>query len=364
MERSSEDAVESYKMLKPVIDNFVDRLRALLIDIANENSIDFHAVEVRAKNVESFREKIERPGKAYSNPLQEITDLCGARAILYYQEDIDRFYSALEQEFNIDHSLSVDKRAQLNFDQFGYVSRHVICRISERRSSLIDWRKFKDINIEIQVRTVLQHGWASISHALQYKSAADTPPELARKLTRLAGLLELADEQFSELKTKSIELKKDILSSLVRNDYSIPADAVSIAEYLSNSQGAKRIEQIASQTGLTIEDFNNWQLARFISEFKISSISELDSLLLRFLENALDFFMLFAKLEEEGGTARASIKGGRDHWCAVAILALMSLDNRDTSFVVKNDIWGESYLGNVLTASNVVFNSKTSKYQG
>lgn len=348
-----EESIEAYTVIRPLIENLTVRLKALLADVANEYSIDYHAIEVRAKTVESFSEKIKRPGKEYSNPLEDITDLCGARVILYYQEDIDKFYEALVDEFDINAKLSVDKRSELNYDQFGYVSRHIICKVGRSRAKLLDWKKFKDINIEIQVRTVLQHGWASISHALQYKGGIDTPPELARKLTRLAGLLELADEQFSSLRVESEELKANILSSFARHDYDVEVDAISIVEYVSESITASDIEKCVRDVGFIVTGHDHdRQLLVFLREFGILNIKSLDEILRRFLKSSSAFYKTFADLEEQGGTERKDIKGGRAHWCAVAVLAVMSSE-KSTSFVLEQDIWGSGYLNNVTKAARL-----------
>jgi hypothetical protein len=59
----------------------------------------------------------------------------------------------------------------------------------------------------VQVRTVLQHAWASISHALQYKQEDDIPRALRRRLARISALLEVADEEFAELNREHNQLQ-------------------------------------------------------------------------------------------------------------------------------------------------------------
>jgi hypothetical protein len=44
------------------------------------------------------------------------------------------------------------------------------------------------------VRTVLQHSWALISHALDYKTPQEAPLNARRQLSRLAALMEVGDQ--------------------------------------------------------------------------------------------------------------------------------------------------------------------------
>ena len=57
---------------------------------------------------------------------------------------------------------------------------------------------------QVQVRTVLQHAWAEFEHDIRYKGSV--PPEHARdfdrRFTLAAGLLELADQEFTTIRNR------------------------------------------------------------------------------------------------------------------------------------------------------------------
>ncbi|HEU5454404.1 MAG TPA: DUF429 domain-containing protein, partial [Nocardioides sp.] len=57
---------------------------------------------------------------------------------------------------------------------------------------------------QVQIRTVLQHAWAEFEHDIRYKG--DVPdehaPDLDRRFTLAAGLLELADREFSTIRDR------------------------------------------------------------------------------------------------------------------------------------------------------------------
>ena len=112
-------------------------------------------MESRAKTVESFKGKVEREDKDYTDPLNEITDLSGVRIISYYNSDVDEISNLIRREFEIDEKNSVDKRKIDEEDRFGYQSSHLVVSLSDSRQDLFEWSAFKGLRAEIQVRTVL-----------------------------------------------------------------------------------------------------------------------------------------------------------------------------------------------------------------
>jgi hypothetical protein len=63
---------------------------------------------------------------------------------------------------------------------------------------------------EIQMRTALQHVWSAIEHDIGYKGAVKLPPEYRRQFSRLAGMLELADDEFSRLRTTMTDYRRQV----------------------------------------------------------------------------------------------------------------------------------------------------------
>ncbi|WP_313236181.1 GTP pyrophosphokinase [Delftia acidovorans] len=349
------NSTDEYKIQMPIYESLAQRLQGLLQDLAKTNEIEIHAIEARAKTLESFTEKISRPGKTYENPLQDITDLCGVRVILYYQEDVHRLSEIIREEFEVDDKRSVDKRTELRSDQFGYISVHIICKIKDNRSTLPEWRKYKDLHAEIQVRTVLQHAWASISHALQYKSKSVIPEQFTRQLTRIAGLLELSDEQFSNLKEKTTVLRTEVSKSLANSDLKVEINSVSLEQFLSTSSLVINIENYARVAGfdtmeilntnqLTATILNTDQLTATCNAFEILKLSDLSALLDAFLSYAPSFFKIFRK------TRKGPCSGDRDHWTAIAVVAMKSGSEKE-KFIVDAGIWSHDYLADLLRAA-------------
>jgi GTP pyrophosphokinase len=150
--------------LLPLYISFASKLSALLDEITKDAEISIAQIEHRAKTLESFLGKIRR--KNYADPFQEIKDFCGIRVITYYQDDVSRVVELINNEFDVDKENSVNKSDQLDVDEFGYQSVHLIFSLKEPRRPLPEWKAFTNLVSEIQIRSVLQHAWASISHKL------------------------------------------------------------------------------------------------------------------------------------------------------------------------------------------------------
>ena len=76
----------------------------------------------------------------------------------------------------------------------------MVVKFTDERCKLVEYQKYQHIRFEIQLRTVLQHAWAEVEHGLGYKSYYEPPMDIKRKLNRLAGTLEILDEEFEAIR--------------------------------------------------------------------------------------------------------------------------------------------------------------------
>jgi ppGpp synthetase/RelA/SpoT-type nucleotidyltranferase len=170
----------------------------LISQTLKQQGIELNSIEHRIKTVESLAGKLERKGEKYRQ-LSDITDLIGLRIVTFYTDDVDKVAAIISQLFDIDWANSVDKRKLHDLNSFGYNSLHYICNLHEG-----------SFPFEIQIRTALQHTWSAIEHDIGYKGAVKLPPQYRRQFSRLAGMLELADDEFSRLRTTMTEYRRQI----------------------------------------------------------------------------------------------------------------------------------------------------------
>lgn len=274
-----------YNEVYPIFKSFTEKLNLLVKDILLNNDIEVAQIEYRTKSVDSFLEKINRDDKSYQDPLVEITDISGIRIIAYYLEDVTKICEIIRNDFKLDKENCVDKSKMLEVDEFNYASVHYVVSLSDSRKDLPEWKNYADLKAEIQIRTILQHSWAGISHKIAYKSEKDAPRELRRRLFRLSALLELADEEYSSLRSNIQRIEKEYSSEIGKDNLDIEIDLSSLESYLALTDECEKWSNIAMNAGFsqfiskdTPENFNE-NFLKILQLMNIKSLKELNDIL-------------------------------------------------------------------------------------
>lgn len=227
-------------------------LKMNLEALLKEEDIGFLSVTYRVKEIDSLLEKVER--KTYSDVFKEIEDFCGVRIICYYTTDLKKIDDLIEKNFNVESTTY--KENELGDDKFGYLSNHYIIKLKEEWCSTPTNACCKDLKAEIQVRTILMHAWADISHKLNYKTEHDSPQKLRRKLNQLSALFEIADGHFVELwemKEKYIEEKmKQIHSPKIEVEEENIDSLQAILDFYFPKRSKSKIDSLFKE----IKDYN------------------------------------------------------------------------------------------------------------
>ncbi|MEI8086135.1 MAG: hypothetical protein WCG93_07960 [Paludibacter sp.] len=190
-------AVNWYIETRPIYEELSHEVENIIHENSYENNPPIHAIFNRTKDIESFAKKIAN--EKYTDPSSQITDLSAIRIIACVENDLSKISKLIESIFEIDYDNSIDKSKSLGTDKVGYRSIHYVARLPSRLTKLPEYRKFKNLRFEIQIRTLLQHAWAEIEHDRNYKFSGKLPEDLTRRLKVLAGVLELADREFNQI---------------------------------------------------------------------------------------------------------------------------------------------------------------------
>ncbi len=268
--------IEEYRANRHRYERLAGKVAELIRELLDQQTIKAE-IEHRTKTVESFAEKIVRPGKSYNSPLEQVTDLAGIRLILNSLSDVDKAAELVQGQFRINSPQSLNKLDALDPDRFGYLSQHYIAKINSARAALPEWRELGELQVEIQIRTTMQHAWAVIQHAFDYKSNVDVPKKLRRRLFRVSALLELADE---ELDVFAKEVQTTIASykdKLAQGNQSIELNVDSLRVYVETSdEVAYWNDYVRTQIGQRVESWSD--LSRDVRLAKHVGISTIEQL--------------------------------------------------------------------------------------
>lgn len=291
-----DEIIKQYDERKDSYDSFALSLKSLLNTLIRDAGYSIHSLESRVKTRNSLSEKIIKKDKY--DCIEDITDVIGIRIITHYSDDVDKIAKIIEREFILDEENSIDKRTTIEPDRFGYLSLHYVISLSDNRTILTEYSSYKNVKAEVQIRSILQHAWAEIEHDIGYKSSNGLPNEIKRYFSRLAGLLEIADDEFIKIKESINVRTQEVLASLESEDSTEPLDLVSLNEYLNRSKTISEIaHQIHIKHDLPIKKIATKDLDRILSGLfllDIKTIPELNSLLQENAENILKRIGIFS----------------------------------------------------------------------
>lgn len=296
-----------------------DKVLDLLRETIDKNGIFVTGVEGRVKSAKSLEGKLELKGSKYAS-IYEITDIVGCRVITFYSDEVDRISALVESLFNVDRENSVDKRKMLQQDQFGYMSLHYVCQLPKSLYYDADRPELNEIKFEIQMRSALQHVWATIYHDIGYKNDIEVPKEYLRSLSCLSGLLEIADGEFLDIRDSIGEYREKI-KALIKDgrfeDIEINGD--SFKDYLDLGPFDNLNKKIASINHADLLPASVYYYLEIIKDFGFKNLGDIEK---------------FRKENEEDAFRLAKYQlGGKD----IDILSSsVGIQNLCVVFILKN----------------------------
>ncbi len=236
-----QDLLDEYIDRQPALVALGASLQARVEAMLAAGGVSVLGVSHRIKSPRSLARKLARPDRIYRR-LDDLTDLVGLRIITFFEDSIEQVAQLIEQHFRVDLDRSVDKRRLHDPASFGYRSLHYVCHPPAELAT----GQSGDWPFEIQIRTVLQHAWAEIEHDLGYKSPESIPLVARRRFSRLAGLLEIADSEFVELR-RFLEGYEQSLRLPAHDDAGL--DTVSLRSLTEEDEVVALDEELARHLG-------------------------------------------------------------------------------------------------------------------
>lgn len=213
---NEEQFLQRWESEKPQYEAWVQFIKHNICEALKEKGIDLNVffkvpVSYRLKENESLIDKVFHRKKDIRT-YESIEDKVGMRFITLLLENVNEICEIIDNSelWTKDNSRDFNKERDKNPLIFDYQSMHYILRPSKK----LQYNNIEipiDTPCEIQVRTLLQHAYAELTHDAIYKvkNQESINPKIHRKVARSMALIETTDEFFEsvnkELKTTKLE---------------------------------------------------------------------------------------------------------------------------------------------------------------
>ncbi|MFV0482126.1 MAG: GTP pyrophosphokinase family protein [Campylobacteraceae bacterium] len=278
--QNKENILKDYDKNLQIYKDCEEKINVYLHDMLNIHKNEkINQIATRVKDKESLSLKIDR--KEQYESIDDITDVLGARIVVYFDDDIEEIANIIKQEFVVDEEKSIDKRKVDFPDRFKYKSLHLIVSLKNERINFPGYSCFKNIKFEIQIRTIFQHGWAQIEHGLGYRNS-ELSGEYKRDFNRLSALLELADLEFMRIRNNILKYKNEAKNEILNNPNQVFIDKISLESFILNNAEIVKLDKfIAKNHSLNYVENHiiniNDKLIKILDYFNIKTIEELSN---------------------------------------------------------------------------------------
>ena len=200
MSLSKEEVISRWKQDKKSHEILTEKIKEILESNVCEQGLNARIL-CRTKDDTSLMKKLYKKG---FNCYPLMTDKSAARVICKFKQDLQIVQEIIQESFVV---ISKDNKIHhLDYTEQGYKSIHFDVRLKADSVEPSVYKLLENYVAEIQVRTNCEDTWAEIYHDIGYKENSNMSSEIKREFYCLAGLLEVADNCFSTLNKKIMDL--------------------------------------------------------------------------------------------------------------------------------------------------------------
>ncbi len=218
-------------------------------------------VQGRVKKISSILDKMQKKDIPLEEIGDKIEDIAGIRIMCQFVEDIDWVVQIIRNR--TDMRVKREKDYITNHKDSGYRSYHLIVYYD-----VYTLDGTKEIQVEIQVRTLGMNFWSTIEHSLQYKYNGNVPEHIKDRLYAASEAIIKLDSEMSSVRDEIVD---------AQNTFTVKANLVS--DILVNIQNMYRIankrevEKIQDEFMKVFETQDMEKLERFSKELDIMAES-------------------------------------------------------------------------------------------
>jgi putative GTP pyrophosphokinase len=204
MNKQEEAILNHFTSLLPslkVWGNFVDNCLTteILSQFSKENIVKILPSH-RIKDEKSFLFKALYRKKPYKNPFIDIEDKIGTRIVVLKSSDIEKVAAEILKfpKWKPKITKNIQQEIEDKPNIFDYQSLHIVVEPIEEDLTF-DKAIRPCLTCEIQIRTLLQHAFAEVSHDSTYKGPYKNDKGILRHLAKSMALMEATDDYFCNI---------------------------------------------------------------------------------------------------------------------------------------------------------------------
>ena len=198
MDAREQALLRSFNELKPTLLKWAGFLDVALLGLIKENHPDSGFVQMpptyRCKSDKSLLDKAFHRDKDYADPLLEIEDKAATRIVVVTTDNVYKVKDLItaSDEWECKITKDIRENNENNPNLFDYQSVHLILwpkdSYEEQPPALL--------TCEVQIRTLLHHAYAEVTHDSVYKGPYKSDNALKRSLAKCMALMETTDDMF------------------------------------------------------------------------------------------------------------------------------------------------------------------------
>ena len=247
-----------HKILRPyemAVDELLMKFRHLKLEYQLRGEYcPIEQVLGRVKSVSSILDKVQRKQISMEEMEEKIEDIAGIRIICQFVEDIYRVSSVISSRS--DMRVTEVKDYIRNQKESGYRSYHLIVLYTVQT---LDGPR--DVQVEIQIRTMAMDFWATVEHSLQYKYQGKIPEKVDIRLSGAAEAIISLENEMSSVRNDIMDAQ---LSSKLR--YNLVEDIIETIEKLYQYTTRREVEKVQDEFYRVYKTNDMEELIRYHSE--------------------------------------------------------------------------------------------------
>lgn len=173
-------------------------------------------VNGRVKTISSILEKAQKKKIDMEDMEEKVEDIAGIRIICQFVEDIQKVVEIIKKR--TDMRIKSEKDYITNMKPSGYRSYHIIIYYTVQTL-----KGTRELQAEIQIRTLAMNFWSTIEHSLQYKYKQNMPEHIRSRLSKAADAVIMLDQEMSSVRDEimdaqnSFKLKANMVADILTN---------------------------------------------------------------------------------------------------------------------------------------------------